>query len=391
MNAEKPIAGLPRVLNEGILRSMLSSRFTNGPITLTKMEALPIDNSSSILVTLTSQSSDKAIGHFRYLIDFTEGDTAHRLDTVIKLKPHSEEVCAMLSALAGYNGPPLDAAYAALSTETGFYHSHRKELEIARDYGNHALLPEIYGVHSDDENKVYVILMEYLGGMELLNSVMAPDAWKKEHIEAALDQVAAWHAMHLHQVTYSWPDTASGTQKEKLQPLYRALWENARAKLPDLVTEERHELIKGLIDNAVNAQAEMDTFPKTLIHNDLNPRNSGFYRNSTGLRYVVYDWELASYHIPHYDVAEFLSFVLDEDRYGERLDHIDYYRRALEKHSDLTLPKDEFLHLFYLAQADFCFLRIGMYLMAHALSPYPFLPRVVNSAFDSLNRLSRWA
>ena len=31
--------------------------------------------------------------------------------------------------------------------------------------------------------------------------------------------------------------------------------------------------------------------------------------------------------------------------------------------------------------------RLGMYLMAHALSPYPYLPRVVASYFDTLAQL----
>ena len=40
--------------------------------------------------------------------------------------------------------------------------------------------------------------------------------------------------------------------------------------------------------------AALEQMPRTLIHNDLNPRNTCFKAGPEGLRLCAYDWELAT-------------------------------------------------------------------------------------------------
>lgn len=44
----------------------------------------------------------------------------------------------------------------------------------------------------------FLILMECLEKVDLLNSVMTTEQWTDLHIRAALQQGAAWHAAHLN-------------------------------------------------------------------------------------------------------------------------------------------------------------------------------------------------
>src|SRR5207248_4476390 len=59
----------------------------------------------------------------------------------------------------------------------------------------------------------------------------------------------------------------------------------------------------------------LDTAPRTLIHNDFNPRNIALRRapESGGLRLCAFDWELATLGVAQRDLAEFLCFVLPPD------------------------------------------------------------------------------
>jgi hypothetical protein len=100
--------------------------------------------------------------------------------------------------------------------------------------------------------------------------------------------------------------------------------------------------------------------------------------------FCAYDWELATFQIPQYDIAELLCFVLDKNRYHLRDKYLEYYRDELNKLTGLYDDEATFKQEFIWASLNFGIHRLGMYMMAHSVSPYPFLPRVVNSFFDSI-------
>jgi hypothetical protein len=99
---------------------------------------------------------------------------------------------------------------------------------------------------------------------------------------------------------------------------------------------------------------------------------------------VAYDWELATYHVPQYDAVELLAFVLGPDRYHLRAGYFEYYRQQLHAHTGRFADQAAFAEGTRLATLEFGLHRLGLYLMPHALSPYPFLPRVVESFFAGL-------
>ncbi|HCS21310.1 MAG TPA: hypothetical protein DIW47_12245 [Bacteroidetes bacterium] len=388
MNA--PIS-TPALLNQATLENLLSQKYPDQKVIIKHIVPLALDNSSSILVTLTAASGATDIGHFRFLLEYETNGKSHQKDVVVKVKPHGKTIAAMLEGLAAAHGPTLGDAYKKASALTGFLHSHEKELYLANTITKAAIFPEMYGTLSLDEKGLFLIMMEYLGENELIDSVMEPEKWTDEHIRSALDQAAAWHAVHMAHgkgKLKSWPDQPDVESRAALIPLYSALWENASTKLPDLLSEQDYSFILGQIPKAGLIQKELDTFPKSQIHNDMNPRNTCFKRNGVGLQFVAYDWELSTRHLPQYDAVEFLCFVLDEDRYDLRESYLDYYRSRLEHHSGIPIEPHAFRRSCYLLHLDFCFLRLGMYLMAHALSPYPFLRRVVKSCMDGIKTLA---
>ena len=105
----------------------------------------------------------------------------------------------------------------------------------------------------------------------------------------------------------------------------------------------RVTMITEAIDSTDQLWKIFDSFPKTLIHNDCNPRNicirkatsdHGLQSNEDTQRVCIYDWELARIDVPQHDLAEFLAFVLPPAcSMDERMQLIEYYIKILEKYS----------------------------------------------------------
>ncbi len=329
------------------------------------------------------------IGHFGLAVTFDAQGKQQTRHMVLKVKPHGDAIVAMLTGLARANGGQLAAVYPAYERRTGFQHTHWRELEVygklRPDFG-----PQIFGLYADPEHGTYLILMEYLEGVDLLNSVMTPEEWSDRHIRQALSQLAVWHARHLNKPLPIDPaygdDAPSRAYMMGLAPLWKALLANAAEKLPHLYDANRVARLGEIILTIPDYWLELERMSKTLVHNDLNPRNTCFKSANGAPTFCAYDWELATCHVPQYDVVELLCFVLDADRYAMRGAYLEFYRCALHEHTGLFANERAFRRGAELAAYDFGLHRLGMYLMAHALSPYPFLPRVVDSYFDMLER-----
>ncbi|HEX8658474.1 MAG TPA: aminoglycoside phosphotransferase family protein [Hymenobacter sp.] len=376
-------------LRPAFLEQMMQAYQPGHQIRVQSVVPVPLDNSASILVSLTSGLTQKAIGHFGLEATLhVNGETqVHRL--VLKVKPHGREISTMLASLAQACGSPLAEVYPAYAALTGFEHTHRREVDVYQQHPS-ALTPKIWGLYADDAAEEYGVLMEYLEDVTLLNSVMAPEDWTDAHICAALEQLATWHAHHLvvqpPKPLGLWSDLHTPAYMQQLTPLWEALLTNA-SRFPELYPPSRVQELRQAIEQIPTYWAALESLPKTLIHNDFNPRNTCFKTVGGQLQLCAYDWELATYHVPQYDVVELLSFVLDEGRYALRLGYLEHYRQALHALTGRYADADEFRTGAGYAALDFGLHRLGMYLMAHTVSAYPFLPRVVNSYFDTLTQL----
>lgn len=378
----------------GFIESLMRAHTPQRHLRVLGVRPLEVDSSASILAVLTAGQTSRPIGHFGLQVTFeADGEPARTERMVLKLKPPGHEVSAMLAGLAQACGGELARVYPAFAARSGFYHTHHRELALYAQ-PEPTLMPRIWGLHHDDENEVYAILMEYFDDaeLELLNSVMQPQAWTDEHLRAALAQLAAWHARHLLEADSpqlpAWPDLPSAAYMQQLSPLWQALLANAATHHPALYTPARTGLLREAIARIPEYWAELAAAPRTLCHNDLNPRNTCFRRHADGhLQLCAYDWELATYHVPAYDVVELLSFVLEADRYHLRGDYLEYYRQQLHARTGRFADAAAFRRQAGLAALDFGLHRLGMYLMAHTVGPYPFLPRVVDSFFDTLAQL----
>jgi hypothetical protein len=370
----------------GFVQRLMQEHNLQKQIVVKKIQPFEVDNSASILAVLTSGRTSREIGHFGIKVTYEEDGVQQVRKMVMKIKPHGTEIVEMLNSLAQGCGGRLAEVYDKFKTRTGFQQTHVREQEIYKKLSP-AIAPEIFGLYTDNREEVYIILMEFLQDVELLNLVMQTNLWTDEHIKETLKEMAWWHTSML-EVTSPldmklWDDAPSLSYMLELKPLWQALLDNASKNFPYLYTEERVQILQAGIDNIETRWSVLVNLPKTLVHNDCNPRNSCFKFVDGHKTFCLYDWELSTFHIPQYDVVEFLSFVLDEDRYDQRNNYIEFYRQELSKQTGQYTDAKVFREELKFAAYDFALHRVGMYMMAHTVSPYPFLPRVVNSLFDT--------
>ncbi len=124
----------------------------------------------------------------------------------------------------------------------------------------------------------------------------------------------------------------------------------------------------------------LETLPRTLIHNDFNPRNICLRDTVDGPALTAYDWELASIGAPQHDLAELLCFVLDADATDRDIDFwIERHRECLERETGRALDPADWRHGFRAALYDLMLNRIPMYTLIHRVRRQSFLPRIVRT------------
>ena len=182
----------------------------------------------------------------------------------------------------------------------------------------------------------------------------------------------------------------------EMSELWDALMVHGANEFPELVTEPQLELLRTLVPSMPQWWKRMEQMPRTLIHNDFNPRNLGLRRE--GLRLCAYDWELSTLHLPQHDLAELLCFVLNENIDQRALDHyLDLHRRTLMESSGRDIDAGCWRAGYRYALRDLCINRLMLYLMGHTVRRYSFMERVLHTArallFNEMERTSRrqWA
>ncbi|MCF1594963.1 hypothetical protein [Streptomyces muensis] len=308
------------------------------------------------------------------------GGTPVTVDLVAKIKPRGEDIVAGIAKVLSLCGPEVHRAWSRWGPDAEFTDAHRRELSVYRrtESALTDLLPRCYGLLEDDEREAYVILMERLrddGG-----------PWAHNRIDAVLRAVARVHG---HWLGHDQDLLADGWLHRVPEPAHlaksRELWEalvrHAAADLPGLLDPRREGLLLGIIEEAEHWTQELYALPRTLIHNDLNPRNIAVQDG----RVVAYDWELATVGLPQRDVVELLAFTLPPDATAADVDRfLTVHARAVAAVSPAAaalVAGCDWRRGYRLALREFLTTRLALYAAGHTQREFGFLPRLTRTAF----------
>ncbi len=354
---------------------------------------------AGLLTELTSRrlGRSKQIGHQPMRLRYrTVGGEHGSLELMVKLKPLDEEVLLAAGTVAALGGERLARAWSHFGRRVGFVGTHLRELALAelRDERLRRHAPTVYLTHRDDAREAYVLVMELLRDVELLDSADDPSGWGPAQLEAALRGIAQVHAIWYGRedellaqpwLGYCW--TARGMVEAR--ELWEALLRLAADELPEWFPPEELALHERLLDTLPEWWGQLEAHPRTLVHNDFNPRNIALRATGEGPRLCAYDWELATARAPQHDLAELLSFVLTPQATHAQVGAlVELHRQALQEATGRPLEARSWRAGYALCLQDLLLHRMGLYLQSHVHRAQPFTERVLRT-LRHLIRLER--
>ncbi|OHC29547.1 MAG: hypothetical protein A2Y50_11240 [Pseudomonadales bacterium RIFCSPLOWO2_12_59_9] len=345
------------------------------------VEPLQVESKgSSIITELTAHKVSKLLGHFPFNLKTNSGDVR----VMAKVKPLDGEVILMLNSMASMCDARLAQSFNQYREQLGFKGCHVRELAVMSQpdprFTRHA--PQVYGVVEDPQREAYVIIEELLEDLTLMDSADDTQAWTQPHLEAAIRGIAQVHSIwygreeELKQQPWlvDYPTAAGMLEKRRLWELLGA---HAREEFPEWFSEEDLEVFRRIVSGIGDWWADIERMPRTLIHNDFNPRNIALRNTEEGLRLCAYDWELATLQLPQHDLAELLGFTLVAPVDPAMVEHyLELHRLELEQHSGQAIDPEQWRYGYKLALRDLLVNRLPMYMMAHTFRHYPFMERV---------------
>jgi NADP-dependent 3-hydroxy-3-methylglutaryl-CoA reductase len=383
LGRNRPVDWLTREdLTPEFFTPLLAGALGDPGLLVTKVTEQSPVTGSSIISEITGQGvRSKLIGLLRLRLDSTSGP----VEVVAKAKPLDMEVVLITNKIASFCGGRLAQLYSRWRDQTGFKDTHTRELGIYRSADGRLrdVMPRVYGIHEDPRREAYVLVLEDLGPDVILKDT-TPDraGWSERHVDAALRGIAQAHSVWLNRV----PELASqpwlghhltSAGMAAMQDLWQALAQHNAAEYPEWIDEFTLLRIEKSIAELGLWWPELEAMPRTLVHNDFNPRNIAL--RADGLRLVAYDWELATIHVPQRDLAELLAFTMPRDVDAGRIaHHLEVHRTALEQAAGVELDPALWQRGYRLALRDFSLTRLQLYIMAHTQRQYDFLDDLVH-------------
>jgi hypothetical protein len=373
-----PRALEPRDREPLALDTNLLSEVVGRPVS--KFELLSNGSDHSIVSELTAWRSKRTTGLFRGLL--TTGASAQNV--MVKVKARDRDVIAVGEALADLVDPAVGREYRRFSERIGFAASHAREIAIyqQRDprFIRHA--PAVLGTVANDETETWIAALEYVEDAVVADPEAAR-TWDRGDIEAAVDGLAALHSIWLGREqdlrVAPWIGYEQSTAgMVEMRPLWAALATHAEPSFsawsdPDVTRIHRH-----LISTVDGWWQTLENGPRTLIHNDFNPRN--ICLRGADRRLCAFDWELATIGAPQRDLAELLTFALPPDVSREEMcELVTRHRAALERESGQPLDPETWEQGFSAGLCDFLINRLAIYTIVNRVRRQPFLPRVLRT------------
>lgn len=379
-------------LNEAFFEQMMRKQLEDDSIRVLAAKSIESqDMETSIITQMTGEKSHKVIGHMPYELEYeAEGQVRQKVRVMVKSKPTSGEVVNMFNNMAAMCDARLASEYNKHKETIGFKGCDSRELAVLsqKDERFTPYVPKIYGTFEDKNREIFLIVEEHLENTELMDSADDISGWTEEHIKAAIDGITSCHAIWygreqelLEQPWLDYVHTKEG-MKEK-ERLWELLAAHAEEEFPEWILHSDMNDYRNVLHKIDYWWGQIESMPKTLIHNDFNPRNITFRRDENDeLRVCAYDWELATIGLPQHDLAELLVFTIpEEDANMENIaKFVEYHRLKLEEATGQSIDAEQWMRGFMYAFRDLMVNRLAMYVMAHTFRHFEFMPRVFASA-----------
>lgn len=369
---------------EGALRAT----FDDPALTVLGCAWRPLEGGAAILSAFGEEPGGRLLGLHSVKLTVASGGAEAVVPLVVKSKPRDHELLETLGRMALACGRALSAAWKEHGHATQFAGCHARELGVYAQpearFRRH--VPRIFRTLQDDSREAYVIVMEDLSDAAVIDAVNDTAAWTAPRLEATVRSLAELHATWLGRerelTSQPWlGGVPTARRMARMTSLWTSLAEHAAGEYPDLMDGAALARQRALVSTIDEWWPRLERMPRTLIHNDFNPRNLALRVGADGEHELkAFDWELATLHVPQYDLAELLAHTLTPAASADEVtDLVELHRSALAAAAGRPLDPALWTAGFQLALRDFTVNRLAFLFVASAFRDTPFLERVVST------------
>lgn len=318
----------------------------------------------------------------------TPASAPESLPLVVKINPRESLATKFMPWVFERLGIALDRRYWQYRQAAEFGNTAGREPHVYRVLAAEvptvaAVLPRCYGSADDPATGEVALFLELVTDMRGLDPSGTHLDQPAADIDEILRALAGWQAAFWgadeRRLAWAGPRPTTADMMADA-PLWRAIVDHGRKRMPTVVTEEVWRRRHRLIDTIDEWHAIKDALPATLAHNDFNPRNVGFRRGV-----LVLDWELATRNTAQRDLVEMLTFGLRPSVDRARVDrHVEAHRSALVAAGVTSgIDRDAWLEGFRCELKVEALNRVGFQLVFGAAFPIPYVERV-NASIEHL-------
>jgi thioester reductase-like protein len=358
------------------------SRQLGRPLAAVAIELKEASGDESIIAELTGWQSGVRVGLMRGRVSYVDARGVGGTTPIfIKSKSADEQSIEVAEALGRMLSPSLGTAIETHRDSLGITRSHLRELAIYSDDDPRVRehRPAALAIERDDDRRRWVLALEAIDDAVLIDA-LSPSSWTAEAIDAALAGLAQIHArwFDADASQFGWlPPIRDTMSRTDMAPLWRALTEHAVSQ-PAWRDPRLRALHRALADDVAGWSRELDVAPRTIIHNDFNPRNIAIRRRDGRLTLCAFDWELATLGAPQRDLAEFLCFVLPPDASHDTIRRwVERYRTLFSEAARTAVEPASWERGFSAALCDLLVDRLAMLAMIDRVRSQRYLSRVV--------------
>ncbi len=376
------------VSDEDLLSDIFRGILGRDKVKVLEVKMEPLNSEHSIISELASWKYGNAAGLDRCRVMFSKnGGAPEALTVIVKKKARDEHAIDVAIQVAGQCSPAMGRAFARHGWEIGLAGSHVREIGIylQRNKSFRRHMPAVLGSRCDDERGEWILVLEDISSLDMIDSAHSIETWSEVRIESALRGLASLHSVWFGReeklMGQPWlGPVVSGKKRAQMGDLWSALAENACRRFSEWAGPDMRELQRRLVEEVDSRWQRLDEMTRTLTHNDFNSRNIALRREGKEMRLCAYDWELATVGVPQHDLAEFLCFVLapGADR-REVFHYLEFHRAELEREARVKIDPNEWVEGFGLSLHDLLVDRFGMYAMIDCFRPQRFMRRVVST------------
>jgi hypothetical protein len=345
------------------------------------------DSTYKTAIAEEKYDNKKLLGLYKYDVHYVTQGKEQKATILVKSKISYAEYLKILSGILIDAGIALPAeTLSQLLDKTSIFNNMLKEIKIYQlALKNPKLanfLPKVYGTYVDKTEDKYLVLEAYLENVYLMHDYQDLSFWDSTKIIDALKDLAKFHAVYYAKTTGlnddGWlGETMNTALMLKLKPLWLSMADNLTGLIPPAEMEQHYQLIESL--PVWWPKIEQQT--KTLIYNDIQIRNIAMEKQGDAWHLCLYDWEVATIHLPQRDLVEFLSYLITPEVSDSDLrDYFEISRVTLEKLSQQKIEPKTWLTGCLYALYDYQIDRLALQLNFHKVLQRVDIERVWKSS-----------